>query len=88
MTSNWFRSTLAVALILPLAVPASAQLKFDRSVLPIQAPSQQPITEMDARDATNPVPFHVDAPEGAPNVVIVLIDSLGTGRSAEHSRLT
>ena len=56
--------------------------EIDRSVLPISAPDQPPITEMDARNATKPVPFHVEAPEGAPNVVIVLIDDIGFGATA------
>jgi arylsulfatase len=34
---------------------------------------------MDARNATKPDPFVVDAPEGAPNVVVVLIDDIGFG---------
>ena len=51
----------------------------DRSVLPIRHPGQPPITEMDARNATKPKPFNVEAPEGAPNVVIVLIDDIGFG---------
>ena len=44
-------------------------LDIDRSVLPIRHPDQAPITEMDARNATKPEPFKVEAPEGAPNVV-------------------
>ncbi len=60
------------------SLTASAE-EFDRSILPIVPPDQPPITEMDARNATRPAPFHVDAPEGAPNVVIVLIDDIGFG---------
>ncbi|MEM8668381.1 MAG: arylsulfatase [Planctomycetota bacterium] len=56
--------------------------EIDRSVLPIQPPSSPPITEMDARNATKPVPFSVEAPEDAPNVVIVLIDDIGFGATA------
>lgn len=37
---------------------------------------------MDARDATKPQPFNVKAPEGAPNVVVVLIDDIGFGATA------
>ena len=55
---------------------------FDRSVLPIKPPATKPITVRDARDAQKPVPFNVDAPEGAPNVVIVLIDDIGFGATA------
>jgi arylsulfatase len=36
---------------------------------------------MDARKAEAPPPFSVTAPEGAPNIVIVLIDDIGFGAS-------
>ena len=52
---------------------------LDRTVLPIPAPKHEPITELDARKATAPPAFSVEAPEGAPNVVIVLIDDIGFG---------
>ena len=41
-----------------------------------------PITTLDARDATAPPRFEVKAPQGAPNVVIVLIDDIGFGASS------
>ena len=59
-----------------------AEEKIDRSILPIQPPKQAPITEMDARNVKKPVPFNIKAPEGAPNVVIVLIDDIGFGATA------
>ncbi len=59
------------------ATPQSNDADIDRSVLPIQPPVAAPITEMDARNATKPERFEVKAPEGAPNVVIVLIDDIG-----------
>jgi len=52
---------------------------LDRTSLPIQPPVAEPITELDARNVTAPPPFNVTAPEGAPNVVIVLIDDIGFG---------
>ena len=52
---------------------------LDRTVLPIPDPVFPKITELDARKATAPPPFSVTAPEGAPNVVIVLIDDIGFG---------
>ncbi len=52
---------------------------LDRSVLPIVPPQSEPISELDVRDATMPEPFRVAAPDGAPNVVIVLIDDIGFG---------
>jgi arylsulfatase len=55
------------------------QAPLDRTVLPIPEPQYDAITEMDARNATAPPRFQVEAPEGAPNVVIVLIDDMGFG---------
>jgi arylsulfatase A-like enzyme len=54
----------------------------DRTVLPIADRDYPPITEVDARKATAPPRFEVKAPQGAPNVVIVLIDDIGFGHSA------
>ena len=67
---------LLMATCLGLAGTAQA---LDRSSLPIQPPKAEPITELDARNVTAPPPFNVTAPEGAPNVVIVLIDDIGFG---------
>ncbi len=53
--------------------------KIDRTILPIQPPKHKPITEIDARKATKPERFEIKPPEGAPNVVIVLIDDIGFG---------
>jgi len=65
----------------PAAAPAVAPgpYQMDRTVLPIQPPPRVLITEMDARDATQPPMFSIDPPEGSPNVVIVLIDDIGFG---------
>src|SRR5688572_16223879 len=43
-------------------------------VLPILPPKQPPITEPDWRKVPQPKPFVVRPPQGAPNVVIVLLD--------------
>src|SRR5215207_2169921 len=71
-------------LILPLlaAGPAQAQKELDRTTLPIPEPRNTPITELDARRATPPPRFEVKAPQGAPNVVIVLVDDIGFGSSS------
>jgi arylsulfatase len=37
---------------------------------------------MDARDAEKPETFEIKAPEGAPNVVVVLIDDIGFGATS------
>lgn len=57
----------------------SAQQTFDRTVLPIQEPQRPTYSELDARNAKAPPRFEVKAPQGAPNVVIVLIDDIGFG---------
>jgi len=61
---------------------ARADVQLDRSVLPIPEPKAAAITTLDARDAQAPPPFRVQAPAGAPNVVIVLIDDIGFGHSS------
>ena len=55
---------------------------LDRTVLPMHEPTHAPITTLDAREATAPPRVDVKAPEGAPNVVIVLIDDIGFGHSS------
>jgi hypothetical protein len=51
--------------------------ELDRTVLPIKAPERQTYKELDVRNATAPQRFEVKAPEGAPNVILVLLDDLG-----------
>jgi arylsulfatase A-like enzyme len=61
---------------------AAATGSLDRTVLPIHEPAAPVIKELDARDAKAPPRFEVKAPDGAPNVVIVLIDDIGFGASS------
>jgi len=56
--------------------------ELDRTNLPIQPPKRDKVTVMDAREATKPEPFVIKAPEGAPNIVIVLIDDIGFGATS------
>ena len=56
---------------------ASDNLALDRSVLPIKEPVRPKYDLLDVRDATPPPRFEVTAPEGAPNVIVVLIDDMG-----------
>jgi arylsulfatase len=56
-----------------------APAKPDRTVLPIAEPKRPLYTELDARKVKAPPPYDVKAPQGAPNVVIVLIDDMGFG---------
>ena len=53
----------------------------DRTVLPVPAPKPPVYTELDIRNTTPPDRFEVRAPEGAPNVVVILIDDMGFGVS-------
>jgi arylsulfatase len=58
---------------------AAQEAQADRTELPVKAPWYPPITTLDARDAKAPPVFEVKAPEGAPNVVIIMLDDLGFG---------
>ncbi len=75
-----------VATVLTLSVLAAASPAqdhpIDRTHLPIAEPDYPHSTILDARDATPPPRFQVKAPEGAPNVLIVLIDDMGFGMSS------
>lgn len=53
----------------------------DRTILPIREPKRQTSSELDVRNAKAPERFHVTAPKGAPNVVVILIDDMGFGVS-------
>jgi arylsulfatase len=59
------------------AATVTGQPAPDRTTLPIPEPHYPPSTVLDVRDATPPPRFEVKAPEGAPNVLIVLVDDLG-----------
>jgi arylsulfatase len=72
-------AVLAAATALPAAAAVPGGPQPDRTVLPLAEPQHPLITELDARKATPPPRFEVKAPEGAPNVVIVLIDDMGFG---------
>lgn len=55
---------------------------LDRTVLPIAEPEPPTYTELDVRNTQPPPRFEVNAPEGAPNVIIILIDDLGFGATS------
>jgi arylsulfatase len=84
VTTRLLRWGFAVAAVVTLsagiATPQQAgEAQFDRTVLPIAQPPRPIYTELDARNATPPPRFNVTAPDGAPNVLIVLIDDVGFG---------
>lgn len=63
--------------------PAKAEpYKLDRTVLPIAEPNLPLSDVLDARNAKAPPRFQVKAPDGAPNVLIILIDDMGFGQSS------
>ena len=75
-------AAFSAVLFLVSAGPSVAQaqdLPIDRTVLPIKEPTYPPITVLDVRDAKAPPLFQVKAPQGAPNVIVILLDNLGFG---------
>jgi arylsulfatase len=60
----------------------SSDYEIDRTILPIQPPKHEAITEMDARNVTKPEPFEIKSPADAPNIVVVLIDDIGFGATS------
>ncbi len=71
-----------VLLAMPLTVvPVAARQTdaLDRTNLPIREPKSPAITELDARNAKAPPRFEVKPPQGAPNVIVFLIDDMGFG---------
>jgi arylsulfatase A-like enzyme len=62
--------------------PAGVATAIDRTVLPIAEPDYPHATELDARNATPPPRFEVKAPQGAPNVIVFLIDDIGFGHAS------
>jgi arylsulfatase len=79
------RRCSVIALLIALggltATSVSAQ-EIDRTVLPVPEPAPPTIRQLDARQAKAPPRFEVRAPQGAPNVVIVLLDDIGFGQSS------
>jgi arylsulfatase len=72
-------AALAAASLCVASSGCAHQAKLDRTTLPIAQPIPPTYSELDARGVEPPPRFEIKAPEGAPNVVIVLIDDLGFG---------
>ena len=66
----------------PAAPASTAAGGIDRTVLPIAEPDYPRETQLDARNAKPPARFEVKAPQGAPNVIVFLIDDIGFGHPA------
>jgi arylsulfatase len=73
--------TLLAPALLALAQPAQPAA-FDRTVLPVQTPVPPTSSVLDVRQVKTPVHTEIKAPDGAPNVVIILIDDLGFGATS------
>lgn len=73
-----------LTLVLSLAGPVTivGQLVAqDRTVLPIKQPERPTYKELNVRNTKAPARFEVKAPDGAPNVIVILIDDMGFGVS-------
>jgi len=64
----------------PAGQPQAAG-SLDRTVLPIAEPNYPRETVLDARNAKAPPRFEVKPPNGAPNVIVFLIDDIGFGHT-------
>ncbi len=62
--------------------PAAAQVRSTSSVLPVPSAPFQGTINLRAQDSTSDFPRPVQAPKGAPNVVVVLLDDVGFGASS------
>jgi len=78
-TSGPVLSTVFGLLAISVSISHAQTSPVDRTVLPIPEPDYPHSTVLDARNATPPPRFEVNAPSGAPNVLIVLIDDMGFG---------
>ncbi len=81
-TCRRFGVAVAIALASSASTAAIAQHaadKLDRTALPLQEPARPVYSEVDVSKVKAPPRFQVKAPEGAPNVVIVLVDDMGFG---------
>jgi arylsulfatase A-like enzyme len=82
MKTTAIHNAIGLVLGAACATAGAAQPALDRTVLPIAVPKRPTYTEIDARKAKMPAPFDIKAPQGAPNVVIILIDDLGFGATS------
>ncbi len=80
------KASPAAALAAP-ATAVAASPQPDRSVLPIAPESNQSVVGLRSKDSKGVFPRPVTAPEGAPNVVLVLLDDVGFGASSSFGGL-
>src|SRR6185295_19609493 len=94
LTIGSSRNAVAVCVVLALAAcggpsaqgqqpqTSAASQGLDRTVLPIREPIYPRVTELDVRNVKAPARFQVKAPDGAPNVLVILLDDMGFGMSS------
>src|SRR5260370_29869879 len=75
----WFSIPIACLVGYAAAALCAQNIPVDRTGRPLAEPSYPPITEIDVRKATPPPRFEVKAPQGAPNVLVIMLDNLGFG---------
>lgn len=78
----WLAATHGSSLCSAAEKNLPAAIQVDRTILPLAEPKHPHSTVLDVRQAVAPPAFHVKAPAGAPNVLIVLIDDMGFGMSS------
>ena len=74
-----FGTVLAAAFIILTRNTEVSATAIDRTRLPIAQPVAAKVTQVLPAEAAMPEPWDVNAPEGAPNVVIILLDDIGFG---------
>ena len=74
-----FGSLLVAAIVIVTSNHQVSATPIDRTRLPIAQPISATVTQPLPANAVMPEPWEVRAPEGAPNVVIILLDDIGFG---------
>jgi len=74
-----FGSLLVAAIVIVTSNHQVSATPIDRTRLPIAQPITATVTQPLPANAVMPEPWEVRAPEGAPNVVIILLDDIGFG---------
>ena len=84
MTMNFIKKVMLVTGLFALfATHCFADSKIDRTQLPIPDVEPKGYTELDVRNVEPPEPYKaLQPPEGAPNVIVFLLDDVGFGQSS------
>jgi hypothetical protein len=72
-------SVAKAIILIAVCSPPLLAADIDRTRLPIPQPKPEKVTSVLPADVPLPTPWEVKAPEGAPNVVIILLDDIGFG---------